>query len=365
MRVSTTSSSPGWNPNGPVRVHGSDPCWAFAARNAAGMSYAVWLPANRKYGCTTTRSQPAATSSAYPCAIVGRAISKNAGWTVCHRPRSASASATASSVMLASSRREPWPMTSRPERVLSTRSESQPVRQPANGAPDDMCRARPVHDQRYGGRRRGRGPEPRAGQVREDPARVRHLHPGQRRLHPQLRRALPGRRSHLQLDSRVRRQPGDQQTDGQETADALEPPRRPPAPAASHPGPQRLTRRRLPPVAPRIYSRARPTDAGRVASPNLSRSPGTAGARRRSRRTRTSGPDRAGGRDVGPAVECASIPTAIRTPTRDVSAVEEHGPGDGQWRELPTGRTPARRSHGVATLRWSWAVSVTRIGAGS
>src|SRR5664280_546172 len=66
-------------------------------------------------------------------------------------------------------------------------------------------RARPEHDQRYGGRRRGRGPEPRAGQVREDPARVRHLHPSQRRLHPQLRRALPCRRSHLQLDSGVRR----------------------------------------------------------------------------------------------------------------------------------------------------------------
>ena len=95
----------------------------------------------------------------------------------------------------------------------------------------------------------------------------------QRRLHPQLRRALPGRRSHLQLDSRVRRQPGDQRTDGQETADAVEPPRHPPAPTAPHPGPQRLTRRRLPPVAPRIHPRARPTGAGRVTSPNLSRSP--------------------------------------------------------------------------------------------
>jgi len=33
---------------------------------------------------------------------------------------------------------------------------------------------------------------------------------------------------------------------------------------APHPGPQRLTRRRLPPVAPRIHPRARPTGADRV-----------------------------------------------------------------------------------------------------
>ena len=64
---------------------------------------------------------------------------------------------------------------------------------------------------------------------------VRGLHPRQRVVHPQLRRALPGGGGHLLLNSRIRGQPGRKQAHGQEAADALDPPRDPPAPPDPHP----------------------------------------------------------------------------------------------------------------------------------
>ena len=72
------------------------------------------------------------------------------------------------------------------------------------------------------------GPEQR--KLLQGRRRVRRLPAGQRRQHPQLRGALPGRRDHLQLLRRVHRQPGHQQADGQEAADALDAARRAPAP---------------------------------------------------------------------------------------------------------------------------------------
>ena len=64
----------------------------------------------------------------------------------------------------------------------------------------------------------------------------------------------------------------DQQAHGQETADALDTPRRPPATPGPHPRPQRPARRRLPPLVPRPQPDTGPHDARSVASPTLSRS---------------------------------------------------------------------------------------------
>src|SRR5664279_413627 len=62
-------------------------------------------------------------------------------------------------------------------------------------------------------------------------------------------------------------------THGQETADALEPPRRAPTTADPHPRPQPHPHRRLPTLVPRPHAHNRSRAPGRVASHGLSRSP--------------------------------------------------------------------------------------------
>ena len=116
-------------------------------------------------------------------------------------------------------------------------------------------------------------PCPRAGPAAQGGRRVRQLHPRQRRADPQLRGTPACWRGHLHRVHRIRGQPGHQQAHGQETADALDTPRRPPPAPGPHPRPQRPARRRLPPLVPRPQPDTGPHDARRVASPTLSRSP--------------------------------------------------------------------------------------------
>src|SRR5664280_3476792 len=76
-------------------------------------------------------------------------------------------------------------------------------------------------------RRRGHRRPARQGparQTRQGGTRVRRVPRRERPGHTQLRGALPRRRDHLHLVRGIRRQPGHQQTHGQKTADALEPP---------------------------------------------------------------------------------------------------------------------------------------------
>ena len=79
---------------------------------------------------------------------------------------------------------------------------------------------------------------------------------------------------------RVHHQPGRQQADGEEAANALDATRRAPTPSSPHPCAQRRPRRPVPPLAPRLHphhrrlaSRARRC---RVTSHGLLRSPGSA-----------------------------------------------------------------------------------------
>ena len=128
-------------------------------------------------------------------------------------------------------------------------------------------------DRQRRGRRRPARQMP-ARQARQGGTGVRRVVPRrERRGHPQLRGALPRRRDHLHLVRGIRGQPGHQQTHGQETTDALEPPRRTPTTADPHPGTQRHPRPRLPTLVPRLHPHPRPARPGRVASHGLSRSP--------------------------------------------------------------------------------------------
>jgi len=69
---------------------------------------------------------------------------------------------------------------------------------------------------------RRRGHLPRAAQAAEDRDRVRRLHSRQRGLDTELRRAVSLRGDDLERLRRVDRQPGGEQADGQEAADALD-----------------------------------------------------------------------------------------------------------------------------------------------
>ena len=112
----------------------------------------------------------------------------------------------------------------------------------------------------------------RVGQAGQGGPRVRRLPRRQRLRHPQLRGTPARRGDHLHLVRGIRGQPGDQQTHGQEAADAVEPPWRAPATADPHPGTQRHPRRRLSALVPRLHPHRSPRP-GRVASHSLSRSP--------------------------------------------------------------------------------------------
>jgi hypothetical protein len=83
--------------------------------------------------------------------------------------------------------------------------------------------------------------------------RVLHLYRPQQRADPELRRAPPLRRADLHRHRRGHRQPGHQPPHGQEAADAVVAPRRPPAPADPDPSPQRRPGRRLRPLVPRTH----------------------------------------------------------------------------------------------------------------
>src|SRR6185312_2855492 len=62
---------------------------------------------------------------------------------------------------------------------------------------------------------------------------------------------------------------------GQKTADALDTPRSPPPTPTTYPSPQQRPRQPLPPLVPQLHPHHRSPEAGRVASPTLSRSRST------------------------------------------------------------------------------------------
>ena len=109
-------------------------------------------------------------------------------------------------------------------------------------------------------------------QAPEGRHRVRHLYPGQRFLHPQLRGTPPSGRDHLQLVRGVGRQPGREQTDREETADALESPRSTPLAPGAYPSSERRPGQGLPPVVSRVHPhdpRSRAVGGGCVALPRF------------------------------------------------------------------------------------------------
>ena len=81
------------------------------------------------------------------------------------------------------------------------------------------------------------------------------------------------RRAHLHRHRRGHRQPGHQPPHGQEAADAMVTPRRPPAPAGPHPRPQRRPRRRLRPLVPRTHWLSSANGCRCLTSHGFSRSP--------------------------------------------------------------------------------------------
>ena len=75
--------------------------------------------------------------------------------------------------------------------------------------------------------------------------RVRHLHSGQCCVDPELWRTVSERRGHFECVRRVGGEPGGQQADGQEAADALDTQRGPPAASGAYPRAERRPRRGL------------------------------------------------------------------------------------------------------------------------
>ncbi len=91
----------------------------------------------------------------------------------------------------------------------------------------------------------------------------------ERRVDPRLRATAPGRRGHLHRVRRVDREPGHQQTHGEKATDEMDTGRSAPAHPGPHPGSQRRTRRRLPPLVPRLHPHRRTPRHRRIASPGL------------------------------------------------------------------------------------------------
>jgi hypothetical protein len=103
------------------------------------------------------------------------------------------------------------------------------------------------------------------------------LCPCQRELHPELWGEISEWGDHLECVRGVRRQPGGEQTDGQEATDALDARGRSPSPTGPHPHAQPRVGGNLPRVVPESHF-GRPGHPSRVATggrvaPNLKRSP--------------------------------------------------------------------------------------------